>query len=137
MRFHSRCIIVTVLPVNDAPNFAAGPNLAISVAAGPQLVAGWAGGFTPGPTDEADQTLVGYTVVSNSHPGLFAVAPAIDQQGTLTYTMQPGVAGVATIGVVARDSGGTANGGVDTSTARIFTITIAPAYRNYLPLLLR
>jgi hypothetical protein len=38
---------------------------------------------------------------------------------------------------VVRDSGGTASGGVDTSTVRTFTITIGGSYSIYLPIVLR
>jgi hypothetical protein len=43
-----RTLVVLVEPVNDAQDFTAGPNQVISAAAGPQVVAGWAAGFTPG-----------------------------------------------------------------------------------------
>src|SRR6185436_7486747 len=102
-----------------------------------QTVTGWASGFSPGPSDEASQTLLGYRVVSNSAPELFSAAAAIDASGTLTYTPKPGARGTATIGVVVRDSGGTANGGTDTSTVRTFTITFGGGYQLYLPLVLR
>jgi hypothetical protein len=123
--------------VNDAPDFAAGPNQVANAADGAQIVAGWASGFTPGPQDEASQTLISYMVVSNSHPGLFAVAPAIDRFGTLTYTPAPGTGGTALMGVTVRDSGGTANGGVDTSVVKTFVITVGSGYRVYAPLMVR
>jgi hypothetical protein len=109
----------------------------VDVGAGAQAVSGWASGFTPGPADEAGQTVLAYTVVSNSAPSLFASAPAIDTSGRLTYTPKPGALGTAVIGVVARDSGGTAKGGIDTSTVRTFTITIGTRHQVYLPLLVR
>lgn len=130
----TRSFTVTVTPVNDAPSFTAGPNQSVDANAGAQTVAGWASGFSAGPADEAGQTLLGYTMVSNSAPSLFASAPAIDASGRLTYTPKPGARGTATIGVVVRDSGGTANGGSDTSVMRTFTITISGSYRIYLPL---
>jgi hypothetical protein len=96
-----------------------------------------ASGFSPGPNDKAGQTSLGYTVVSNTAPELFAVAPALDTDGTQTYTPRPGARGTATIGVVVRDSGSTANGGVETSTLRTFTITVGENCIVYLPLTLR
>ena len=65
------------------------------------------------------------------------MTPAIDQFRTLTYTPKPGARGIATISVVARASGGTANGGVDTSAIHTFTITISGSYQIELPLILR
>jgi large repetitive protein len=126
-----------VTSVNDAPASTAGPNQTIASSAGAQTVAGWATGFSPGPDDEASQTLLGYSIVSNTNSELFSIAPTIDAFGTLTYTPKPGASGTATISVVVRDSGSTANGGVDTSTVRTFTITVSGSYKIYLPMSLR
>jgi hypothetical protein len=133
----TRSFSVTVTAVNDAPSFTAGANQTVTSSAGPQTVSSWASGFSAGPATEASQTLLDYTVVNNTAPELFAVAPAIDTSGTLTYTPKAGARGTATIGVVVRDSGGTANGGVDISTVRTFTITLGGSYSIYLPLVLR
>jgi hypothetical protein len=135
--FLERAFTISVTPVNDAPSFAAGPNQIVTALGGPQIVASWAGSFTPGPADEASQTVLGYTVVSNSHPALFAVAPAVAADGALTYTPKPGAGGTATIGVTVRDSGGIANGGVDMSVVKTFTITIGSGYRLYMPVIAR
>jgi VCBS repeat-containing protein len=131
--FIERTFTVNVTSVNDAPDFIAGPNQIVTASAGPQSIAGWATSFTTGPSDEASQTVLAYQIVSNSAPALFATAPAIDPTGMLTYTPKPGTGGTATIGVVARDSGGTANGGVDISAVRTFTIAIQPLYFTYIP----
>ncbi|MCX7894285.1 MAG: cadherin-like domain-containing protein, partial [Burkholderiales bacterium] len=61
-----------------------------------------------------------------TNPGLFAVAPSIAPDGTLTYTAAANASGTATLTVYVTDSGGTANGGVDTSAAQTFTITVTP-----------
>ena len=53
--------------------------------------------------------------------------PSISSGGTLTYT--PGrehANGSATVIVQIHDDGGTANGGIDTSTTQTFTINVAP-----------
>jgi len=135
--FVERVVTVSVAPINDAPSFGVGANQTVMSNAGAQTVTNWATGFTPGPADEAGQTLLAYQVESNSNPTLFASAPAIDLAGTLTYIPKAGASGTATIGVAARDSGGTANGGVDTSAVRTFTITIRPFYQVYLSLMRR
>ena len=44
----------------------------------------------------------------------------------MTYTPAPGTSGTATVTVDLQNSGGTANGGVDTSPPQIFTITVTP-----------
>jgi hypothetical protein len=62
---------------------------------------------------------------STSAPGLFASGPAVAPNGTLTYTPAANAFGSATVTVTARDNGGTANGG-DDSTSASFTLTIQP-----------
>ncbi|HXJ71748.1 MAG TPA: Ig-like domain-containing protein, partial [Candidatus Dormibacteraeota bacterium] len=73
---------------------------------------------------EAGQTV--QFVVSNDKPGMFSAQPAIAPNGTLTYTPAPNANGVATVTVVAKDNGGTAGGGHDTSDPCSFTITLTP-----------
>jgi hypothetical protein len=85
-------------------------------------VPGWATGISAGPPDEAGQTLA-FEVTGNSNPGIFATAPAIAADGTLTWEPS-GVLGSSTITVRLTDDGGTANGGVDTSPTQTFSITV-------------
>jgi hypothetical protein len=117
---------ITVNPVNDAPSFVVGSNQAVTENAGAQTVAGFATGISPGGgTDEAGQGLT-FNVV-NDNNGLFAVQPAIDASGELTYTPAADTTGSATVDVTLSDDGGTANGGADTSAAQNFTITVNAA----------
>jgi hypothetical protein len=51
---------------------------------------------------------------------------AIPYTGTLTDRPAPNANGTARVQVVARDNGGTANGGSDTSSTATFTITVTP-----------
>ena len=111
--------------MNDAPSFAKGADQVSNEDAGAQTVAGWASAISAGPADEHGQT-VAFVVSSNSNPGLFAAAPSIAADGTLTYTAAANANGSATITLHAHDSGGTANGGVDSSAEQTFTITINP-----------
>src|SRR3954452_15755279 len=55
---------------------------------------------------------------------MFAVAPAVDTTGNITYTLTPDVNGTSTFDVKVQDDGGTANGGVDTSATQTFTLTV-------------
>jgi hypothetical protein len=73
---------------------------------------------------EAGQTV--QFLVSNDNPSLFSAQPAVSPDGTLTYTPAPNACGSATVSVVARDNGGTASGGRDTSAAQTFVITVTP-----------
>ncbi len=75
----------------------------------------------------AGESVLGYTVTVDDS-SLFSVQPAIDINGTLTYTGWSKVYGVATVTVTVQDDGSTDNGGVDTSDEMIFTITVRPDY---------
>ena len=99
-----------------------GPDQSVAEDAGPQVAADFAARILAGPVDEAGQALT--FLVNSDNPGLFAAAPAITPDGTLTYTPAPDANGQATVTVRLQDDGGTANGGVDTSTAQAFTITV-------------
>jgi photosystem II stability/assembly factor-like uncharacterized protein len=99
-------------------------NLEIAAGSGPSSKSSFATGVSPGPASDVGQT-VSFSV-TNSNNALFTVQPTLSSSGTLTFT--PGnTPGTATLSVVAVDNGGTANGGVDTSSPQIFTITILPA----------
>src|SRR5439155_1507872 len=100
-------------------------------------VAGWATGISPGadiPPDanEAAQALTfviqsaAYSSpVYNTNATFFSALPAIDPAtGTLTYQTAANANGTATVTIVARDNGGTANGGSNTSAAQTFLINV-------------
>ncbi len=117
---------ITIDAVNDPPSFTAGPNQTAAEDAGPQTVPGWATGISAGPAEEAASQAVTFSISSNSNPGLFTAAPAVAPNGTLTFTSKPNAHGTATVGVRAKDNGGTPNGGIDTSASQLFTITVTP-----------
>jgi Bacterial Ig domain len=110
---------ITILPVNDPPTITGGANLIVSQIAGPQNIA-WAT-FGVGPPNESGQTIG--TSTQNDNPGLFAVEPGVATNGTLTFTPSAGASGVANVTLTITDSGGTDNGGSNT-TAHNFTITV-------------
>ncbi len=118
-------LTITVIPVNDAPSLSAANPPAINEDAGPQILPNWAT-LLPGDPNESAQTALAYTVTSLSNPSLFSTAPAVDIHGTLTYTPAPNASGTATFKLQVKDSGGTSNGGSDTSAFQTFTITINP-----------
>ncbi|MBI3851739.1 MAG: tandem-95 repeat protein [Verrucomicrobia bacterium] len=117
-------VTITVTPVNDAPGFTKGLDQTVLEDAGPQTVAGWATAISNGPPNESSQSL--NFIVSNTNHALFSVQPAISAAGTLTYTPAANANGFTTVTVQLHDDGGTADGGVDTSAAQTFTITITP-----------
>ena len=65
-----------------------------------------------------------FAITNNDNVVLFAVQPAVDPTGKLTFTPAPNAHGTAHVGVVLMDDGGTANGGVDTSAVQTFDIVI-------------
>ncbi|HKB14235.1 MAG TPA: MBG domain-containing protein, partial [Vicinamibacterales bacterium] len=115
-------VSITVTGVNDAPRFTKGADQTVLEDAGAQTVANWATTISAGPADESAQAL--NFIVSNNNSALFAVQPAISPTGTLTYTPAANTNGSATVTVQLHDNGGTANGGIDTSAAQTFTITV-------------
>jgi hypothetical protein len=113
-----------VLAPNHAPSFTKGSDPTVLEDAGPQTIAGWATGISAGPAYESAQVLS--FNIDNPLAALFAAAPAISAGGTLTFTPAPDQDGAATFTVTAHDDGGTADGGVDTSAAQTFTLTVSP-----------
>ena len=120
----SRTFILTLLSVNHAPTFMKGTDQLVFEGSGAQTVAGWATGMGAGPPNESGQTL--NFLVSADQPSLFSVQPSLAADGTLTFTLAANAFGTAIVTVRLHDSGGTANGGVDTSLPQTFTITIQP-----------
>ena len=116
-------VTITVSPVNDAPVFSMAALHGSSEDGGPQTVAGFATGISPGPADESGQSLT-FNIVSNDNPELFFAAPALAKNGTLTYTADADANGTATVMVQLMDDGGTENGGVDTSAPQSFDLVI-------------
>lgn len=111
-----------LLAVGNPPAPTIGLTVAEDSAAGsiPLLV----DSFSPGPVDEAGQAVD--FLVTNSNNALFSTQPAISPTGTLTYALATNANGSAVVSVRGHDNGGTANGGVDTSDPKSFTIVVTP-----------
>jgi hypothetical protein len=117
-------VTIAVAPINDAPRFTISDStLQIRKNAKQQVLPGFITGISPGPQDEANQTL-NFTI-SNDNPAIFEEQPTLSADGTLTLTPHKGRRGrgTATVTVTYKDNGGTANNGVDTTT-KTFTIEI-------------
>lgn len=117
---------VHITPVNDKPTFTPGASQTVLEDCGLQTVTAWASSISRGKANEAAQNISFY--LSASNPALFTAGglPAVDADGTLTYTPAPDANGAATVTVYAKDDAGTANGGADTSATYTFTITVLP-----------
>jgi len=123
-------VTITVTAVNDPPVIALR-----GACAGGVTVAEDSGAFDDGPCvtvesfgpNEDGQRLDDWTVATN-HPELFSVGPSItvsgDVNGRLAFTPAPNAHGSALVTVRARDSSGTARGGMDLSAPVTFAITI-------------
>lgn len=118
----STTFIVNVSPVNDAPSFIVGASQNIlNVTGGTRTVINWASGIIAGPTNEAGQ-LLSFSV-DTDQPSLFAIAPAVTPDGTLTFTPAPNAHGIAYVSISIHDDGGIAYGGINESATDTFTIT--------------
>jgi hypothetical protein len=82
----------------------------------------WATSITPGPASDAWQNV--RFALTSDHPEFFSIPPAIDPYGHLTFEANPNVRGLATVTATLRDSGGTDNAGINTSSPQTFTIQI-------------
>ncbi len=114
-------VTITVDSVNDVPTFSPGTDQVVDEDAGPQTIDNWATDVDPGP-NESGQSV--WFVVTNDNIGLFSQQPSVLPDGTLTYTPAPNAYGGAIVTVVLHDSGGTENGGVDTSEPQTFIIMV-------------
>ncbi|HSB69073.1 MAG TPA: ELWxxDGT repeat protein [Candidatus Methylomirabilis sp.] len=115
-------VSISVHSVNDAPSFQTGADVAVAEDSGAQTRTGWAASISTGAGNEGSQTLT--FAVTNDSPALFSVQPSLTAAGVLTFTPAPNANGTAQVTVTLKDSGGTANGGTDTSAPQTFTITV-------------
>jgi large repetitive protein len=116
---------VTVTPVNDAPRFTPGSSILVPEDYNDDGVyeVAWATNIGAGPANEREQLLAfGVAVVSNAD--LFAVPPTLGRDGMMRFTLAPNAWGTASIEMFLRDSGGTANGGVDRSQPVVLNIVV-------------
>ena len=125
---------IWVMPVNDPPTFTPGPELIEThVGDGPVSIQ-WATDVSPGPANESSQHVSFEMMVPSADK--FAVPPAIDSDGVLTFT--PGdEPWLATVVVNAKDDGGLEDWNMpasapfdqpdDTSDTVTFEIAIFPA----------
>ncbi|MBF0448925.1 MAG: cadherin domain-containing protein [Magnetococcales bacterium] len=118
--------IPTVHAVNDQPSFSlSSTQETLLEDAGSQSYSAFATDLASnGGSDEADQTF-SFTV-SNDNTELFAIQPALDTTGNLTFTPADNAFGTAILTITLTDSGGTDFDGVDISVEQTVTVTIDP-----------
>ncbi len=112
-------VTMQVVAVNDAPSFVVGPVASVTGGAA-ETMNPWATAVSAGPADEVGQT-VAFEITGNTNTAFFTTLPAVSPTGVLTFATVSGP-GFATITLRMTDSGGVANGGVDTSATQSFGI---------------
>ena len=94
---------ITVDPVNDPPTFVADAVVENNEDQNP-FIRQFATDISPGPADEADQTVTFTVTVAPEDESLFSVLPTIDESGVLRFVTNPNAVGVADVTVSAQDS---------------------------------
>ena len=121
-RSPTRTFTITVAAVNDPPTFLPGGDVEIDEDSGP-FSQQWATEISPGPPDEADQTVSFEVFVPFVSRPLFTPdgLPQISDDGVLTFTTAQDANGVAEVRVTAVDSEG---GRSDTVTFQIIVAEV-------------
>src|SRR4029434_10755830 len=117
-----RSFTITSLPVNLPPSFLPGADVTapvLDIYSQP-----WATDISAGRPPESDQAV--HFVVTTDHPEIFKIPPAISPSGILTF-QSGNQGGTSLVTVSLKDSGGTANGGNDSSAPHTFLIDVLSA----------
>ncbi len=123
---HDPVLVGLFSPVNDAPSATILGDLTHpGGTTGLQTVTGFASAISPGPMDEAGQTVT-LLVDKASDTNDVLSSIAITQGGELSYTLT-GASGSAIVRLTVTDDGGTANGGQDRSLQE-FRIVVGDSY---------
>ena len=131
-------VAIEVEPLNDQPDFVAGPDQEARRGKGGDdekgkgrgegdernetVVEGWATEIQPGPANESDQSVAFVVTVVSGAESLVGT-PTVSPEGTLRYTASDHE-GLARVEVRLRDDGGTAHGGEDTSPPHTLIIVV-------------
>jgi hypothetical protein len=117
-------VVTEVIGVNDAPVFTAGGGRAHPVkSSGNVTIAGWASELSAGPADEAATQAVWFDAQPLDEYPQVVTDVSVDPNGTLKYSLT-GSAGVGAWAVTMHDSGGVANGGIDSSTTYLLEVGV-------------
>lgn len=115
-------VTIDLAPVNDAPRFTLTDNADQITPAGQSVtLTDFTTEISAGPADESNQSLT--FEITTTGEDIFSQLPQLSNDGTLTYSLQDDIFGVATVTLVLTDDGGIANGGSDRSAEQTFTIT--------------
>jgi hypothetical protein len=122
---------VVVNQVNDRPSFQSSQTrTTVNEDSGTTTINNWATNIIVGPSTPAanEDTQTPEFIITTSNPELFSTLPQVNitgDTGALVFTPAEDANGVAILTINLRDSGGTANGGIDTSSPPAFyTVTV-------------
>ncbi|HON07009.1 MAG TPA: hypothetical protein PLW02_02795, partial [Verrucomicrobiota bacterium] len=111
-------------PVNDAPSFTLiNDKVTVLEDVPQQIINNFARDILKGALNEKGQGL--RFILENNNPSLFRIQPYMTVLGRLVFMPAKDAFGTATIRVTLKDTGGTANDGVDEATGE-FTIDVLP-----------
>jgi len=115
---------IVVVPVNDAPSFTLiNDKVTVLEDVPQQIINNFARDILKGALNEKGQGL--RFILENNNPSLFRIQPYMTVLGRLVFMPAKDAFGTATIRVTLKDTGGTANDGVDEATGE-FTIDVLP-----------
>jgi hypothetical protein len=118
-----RQFTVTVLEVNDPPEFQPGSPQNILEDAGRQFITNWATHITAGPNE--NQNLQFYIeLIASNNSDLFNESLTLTTDGTLIYTPEDNQSGRYIYSIILQDDGSTVNGGQNKSDTETLTITV-------------
>jgi hypothetical protein len=118
-----RQFTVTVLEVNDPPEFQPGSPQNILEDAGRQFITNWATHITAGPNE--NQNLQFYIeLIASNNSDLFSESLTLTTDGTLIYTPEENQSGRYIYSIFLQDDGSTVNGGQNKSDTETLTITV-------------
>ena len=119
----TKTFVLDVTPVNAKPSFNVPAKLvSLSVNPGAYKSSSFITGINPGSTFEQSQIVKFFCIASSN--AFFRTLPAIDNFGTLTFTVANDAFGFVPVKVYAQDNGGTFNGGIDMSDTNTFYVSV-------------
>ncbi|NQU68861.1 MAG: tandem-95 repeat protein, partial [Candidatus Marinimicrobia bacterium] len=125
--FDHNSFILEALPVNDAPSFSHSGNVMADEDDGTITIENWATDISMGPSNEVE--ILGQHptfVLATDNDALFTELPAVNEIGTLSYSLVGNANGSASVNIFMHDNGGTDHNGIDSTSTSIFTVSVNP-----------
>lgn len=118
-------VLVSIMPRNTAPSFAASSYLRVLETTRDVAVSGWASEYSLGDAAWEDVEQLGRYAVTTNASGAFSQLPRVSwPAGDLTFVLQPGFVHQISIEVTLLDNGGVVSGGIDRSPAHVLTVDV-------------